>query len=77
VTARLAPIEEHLKNSSHPVKKAAFEMTRVAFQYYKATFGSQGFSEGAISYKIPVPGLSEDFSSEEAQVERGRLTFTV
>lgn len=73
VTRRLASIEPQLTKFGLKLENVAREMTKGRFQVYKATFGSEWMFEGTQPWRIRVPGLAEDFSSEDAKVNGGYL----
>ena len=68
-------IEEYPEETKRVSKYAVSQMTREAFEEFKCAFGSK---LGRLkTYKIPIPGLDPDFSSQSNNVQDGKLVLTM
>ena len=69
VTGRLALVRRALPKSAEDI---AYETMRKYFPFVKECFGGESEKHLKI-YRISVADLPEDFSSPEADIERGKM----
>ena len=63
--------KEFPKETKRVSNFAIVEMTRGAFEDFKCAFGTK--LGNLKTYKVPIPGLDSEFSSEPHSVKEGKL----